>query len=126
MIYYLSRNSIGFPPVENADPDGFLAIGGDLRPERLLLAYKSGIFPWYSDESRISYQGSKILWWSPDPRFVLFPEKIHVSKSMKKVLKSGKYTVTINTAFPQVISRCRHEVRVHQEGTWITDDMEKA
>ena len=126
MIYYLSRNSIGFPPVENAEPDGFLAIGGDLRPERLLLAYKSGIFPWYSENSRISYQGSKILWWSPDPRFILFPEKLHVSKSMKKVLRSGKYTVTINTAFPQVISRCRHEVRVHQEGTWITDDMEKA
>jgi leucyl/phenylalanyl-tRNA--protein transferase len=126
MIYYLSKSSIGFPPVENAEPDGFLAIGGDLRPERLLLAYKSGIFPWYSEESRISYQGSKILWWSPDPRFVLFPEKLHVSKSMKKVLKSGEYTVTVNTAFPQVISRCRHEVRVHQEGTWITDDMEKA
>ena len=125
-MYFLSKSSIGFPPVEFAEADGCLALGGDLRPERLLLAYKSGIFPWYSDESRISYQGSKILWWSPDPRFVLFPDKIHISKSMKKVLAKKEYTVTVNTAFPQVISRCRHEVRVHQEGTWITDEMEKA
>lgn len=126
MIYYLSKKSIGFPPVEDAEPDGILAIGGDLRPERLILAYRSGIFPWYSDDSTVEYQGSKILWWSPDPRFVLFPDKLKVSRSMRKVIASGKYTVTINTAFPQVISRCRHEVRVHQEGTWITEDMEQA
>ncbi|HNZ54080.1 MAG TPA: leucyl/phenylalanyl-tRNA--protein transferase [bacterium] len=126
MIYALSPDILDFPPVEHSEPDGLLAIGGDLSPERLLLAYRSGIFPWYSENSKFNYLGNKILWWSPDPRFVIFPEKVHVSKSMGKLLKKGVFEITFNKAFPQVISRCRHEVRVRQEGTWITDEMEKS
>ncbi|MGI6395305.1 MAG: leucyl/phenylalanyl-tRNA--protein transferase [bacterium] len=126
MIYLLSPEVIAFPPVENADPDGLLACGGDLSPERLLAAYRSGIFPWYSDNSEFSYMGNKILWWSPDPRFVIFPEKVHVSKSMQKILKKERFKITINKDFPQVIRRCRTEVRARQEGTWITDLMEEA
>jgi len=126
MIYALSDEIISFPPVEHAEPDGLLAIGGDLSPERLLLAYRSGIFPWYSENSQFSYLGNKILWWSPDPRFVMFPKDVHISKSMQKILKKNIFNITINKAFPEVISRCRHEVRVRQEGTWITDEMENA
>lgn len=126
MIYVLSTENTNFPPVHLAEPDGLLAIGGDLSPERLLLAYRSGIFPWYSENSEFSYLGNKILWWSPDPRFVIFPDKVHISKSMQKILKKGTFEITVNKAFPQVISHCRHEVRIRQEGTWITDDMEHA
>lgn len=126
MICLLDPDSIEFPPVEFADTDGLLAIGGDLRPERLLNAYRNGIFPWYSEDSQFSYLGNKILWWSPDPRFVLFPDKVHISKSMNKILKKEMFKITINKAFPQVISRCRQEVRAKQEGTWITGQMEKA
>lgn len=126
MIYALSKDNINFPPIELAEPDGLLAVGGDLSPERLLLAYRSGIFPWYSENNSFSYLGNKILWWSPDPRFVMFPDKVHISKSMQKLLKKGIFEITINKAFPQVISRCRHEVRIRQEGTWITDGMERS
>jgi len=126
MICLLDPETIEFPPVEQADSDGLLAIGGDLSPERLLNAYRNGIFPWYSEDSQFSYLGNKILWWSPDPRFVLYPKKVHISKSMKKVLKNEQFRITINKAFPQVISRCRQEVRAQQEGTWITSLMEKA
>jgi len=126
MICLLDPETIEFPPIDLADSDGLLAIGGDLSPERLLNAYRLGIFPWYSEDSQFSYLGNKILWWSPDPRFILYPEKIHVSKSMKKVIKNEQFRITINKAFPQVISRCRQEVRAKQEGTWITSDMEKA
>jgi len=126
MIAVLPKHKYLFPPVESADPDGLLAIGGDLSPERLITAYRSGIFPWYSENTEINWLGSNILWWSPDPRFVLYPKKIHVSKSMEKILKKNKFTITINKAFPAVISRCRHEVRARQEGTWITPDMENA
>ncbi|MBR4490301.1 leucyl/phenylalanyl-tRNA--protein transferase [bacterium] len=126
MIYLLSQKKIGFPPVSEAEDDGLLALGGDLRPERLIQAYKAGIFPWYSEDSTLEYQGSKILWWSPDPRCVIFPEKVHISRSMRKILKSNVFKITVNKAFPKVISRCRHEVRTNQEGTWITDDMENA
>ncbi|HNW83778.1 MAG TPA: leucyl/phenylalanyl-tRNA--protein transferase [bacterium] len=126
MIYAISQNSIVFPPVENSEPDGLLAVGGDLNPERLLNAYRSGIFPWYSENSQFNYLGSKILWWSPDPRFVIFPEKVHISKSLQKTLNKGSFEITINKAFPSVISHCRHEVRIRQEGTWITDEMEYA
>lgn len=126
MIYALSADSISFPPVEHAEPDGLLAVGGDLSPERLLNAYRCGIFPWYSENSKLNYKGSRILWWSPDPRFVIRPENVHVSKSLKKVLNSGMFEITVNKAFPQVISRCRHEVRTRQEGTWITTEMEAA
>jgi leucyl/phenylalanyl-tRNA---protein transferase len=126
MIYALSTDTLSFPPVDHAEPDGLLAIGGDLSPERLLLAYRSGIFPWYSENSTFNYMGNKILWWSPDPRFVIFPEKVHVSKSMQKILKKGSFEITINKAFPKVIKHCRQEIRIRQEGTWITNEMEKA
>jgi leucyl/phenylalanyl-tRNA---protein transferase len=126
MISILPKNKYCFPPVESADSDGLLAIGGDLSPERLVSAYRSGIFPWYSENTEMNWLGSKILWWSPNPRFVLYPKKIHISKSMKKILKQERFQITINKAFPAVINRCRYEVRARQEGTWITEDMENA
>ena len=126
MISVLKPNSIEFPPIENAEEDGLLAVGGNLEPETLLKAYKNGIFPWYSEDSQFGYLENLILWWSPNPRFVLFPKKIHISKSMKKILNKKQFKITINKAFPQIISRCKQEVRAKQEGTWITDKMEKA
>jgi leucyl/phenylalanyl-tRNA---protein transferase len=109
------KKELYFPPIENATKEGIVAIGGYLTTERLLLAYKSGIFPWFSDED-------PIIWWSPDPRFVLFPDKIIISKSMKKILKKEIFKITIDTAFSDVIKMCR-EVRLKKEGTWITEDM---
>lgn len=108
-----------FPPVELADEDGLLAMGGDLSPERLLAAYRNGIFPWYNPSD-------PILWWCPDPRFVLFPDRLHISVSMKKFLKKTPFTFTINKAFSQVIHHCRHTYRPDQLGTWITNEMENA
>jgi leucyl/phenylalanyl-tRNA--protein transferase len=105
-----------FPPVGDALPDGLLAAGGDLSPERLLLAYRSGIFPWFSEDE-------PPLWWSPDPRFVLFPENLYVSKSMQKVLRSGQFEFRINSDFTNVINNCAQVSRKGQPGTWITDDM---
>lgn len=105
-----------FPPVGDALPDGLLAAGGDLSPERLLLAYRSGIFPWFSEDE-------PPLWWSPDPRFVLFPENLYVSKSMQKVLRSGQLEFRINSDFTGVINNCAQVSRKGQPGTWITDDM---
>lgn len=99
-----------------ADEDGFLAIGGDLSVERLMLAYKSGIFPWYSEEQ-------PILWWSPDPRFVLLPEKLKISKSMKQILRKEEFQVTYNKAFAEVIGICAKIPREGQDETWITQDM---
>jgi len=107
-----------FPPVELAEPDGLLAIGGDLSVERLLLAYRSGIFPWY--------EGDHILWWCPDPRFVLFPSELKVSKSMKQLIRKNVFDFTINKAFKEVIQECKKIKRSGQQGTWITDEMEKA
>lgn len=108
-----------FPDVENASEDGILAIGGDLSVARLLLAYRSGIFPWFeSDEP--------ILWWSPNPRFVLFPEKLKVSKSMRQVLRNKDFKVTINKDFKSVITACAEAKRQGQTGTWITENMIKA
>lgn len=115
---YLS-NKLEFPPIEQADADGLLAIGGDLSPERLLLAYKSGIFPWFNEDAMI-------LWWSPDPRMVLFPEKVKVSKSMRKVLASNQFKLTKNTCFSMVMDCCAQVKRKEQEGTWITSQMKKA
>jgi len=112
---YLSAE-IEFPNVTQATEDGLLAIGGDLSIERLLLAYKTGIFPWYNNEE-------PILWWSPDPRFVLFPEKLKVSKSMNKILNEGSFKVTINQDFLGVINACSKSKRDGQFGTWITDEM---
>lgn len=111
--------SIKFPPVENADEDGLLAIGGDLSVETLLTAYRSGIFPWYS-------KGQPILWWSPDPRFVILPGNLIVSKSMRKVLNSGEFEIRFNTSFEAVINECAKIKRQGQRGTWITDEMKQA
>lgn len=108
-----------FPPVHSANEDGLLAVGGDLSMDRLLLAYKSGIFPWFNDDALI-------LWWSPDPRMVLFPNKIKVSKSMRKVLRDGKLQLTQNTCFSEVLEYCANMERKGQEGTWITPKMKSA
>ncbi len=108
-----------FPPVEMANQEGLLAVGGDLSPERLILAYRNGIFPWFSEDSLI-------LWWSPDPRMVLFPSKVKVSKSMRNTLNRGIFTVTRDTAFEEVIDACSKAPRPGQHGTWITDKMKKA
>jgi leucyl/phenylalanyl-tRNA--protein transferase len=107
-----------FPPVNLAEPDGLLAIGGDLSPERLLFAYKQGIFPWY--------EGDYILWWSPDPRFVLVPGELKISKSMRTLLKKNTFDFTINKAFEKVIHECKNIKRPGQTGTWITDEVEMA
>lgn len=112
--FFLTKE-LKFPPIENATKEGIVAIGGDLSIERLLLAYKNGIFPWFSE-------GEPIIWWSPDPRFVLFPDELIISKSMKKLLKKEIYRITINKSFKEVISMCR-ECRINKEGTWITHDM---
>ncbi|WNH13706.1 leucyl/phenylalanyl-tRNA--protein transferase [Thalassobellus suaedae] len=113
---HLLTQDLCFPEVSQANEDGLLAIGGDLSVERLLLAYKLGVFPWYDSEG-------PILWWSPNPRFVLFPEKLKVSKSMKQVLRKTNYTVTVNKAFKTVITACSIAKREGQEGTWITNNM---
>lgn len=114
-MQYLTQD-IKFPDVNEATQDGLLAIGGDLSPERLLLAYSKGIFPWYEKDA-------PILWWSPDPRFVLFPEKLKVSKSMRQVMRNRNYKVTVNKDFKSVIQECSIVKRNGQEGTWITNPM---
>jgi leucyl/phenylalanyl-tRNA--protein transferase len=112
------NETLQFPPAEMADEDGLLAIGGDLSRERLLLAYRNGIFPWY--ENRY------ILWWCPDPRFVLFPSEIKISSSMKQLLKKHVFEFSVNRDFNGVISQCKAITRRGQEGTWITDEMRNA
>ena len=114
-MYFLSQK-IEFPDVSEASTDGLLAIGGDLSKERVLFAYSQGVFPWFQDED-------PILWWSPDPRFVLFPEELKVSKSMKQILKKNTFTVTENKAFNEVIENCSKAKRKGQHGTWITPEM---
>ena len=116
---HLLYHSTNFPSVELAGKDGLLAIGGDLSTDRLLSAYRSGIFPWYNE-------GEPILWWSPDPRFVLFPDKIKVSKSMQTVLNNGKFRFTINRAFREVIQSCKTVTRKNQDGTWISPAVQDA
>ncbi len=118
MIFRLGKRLL-FPDPALAEPDGLLAIGGDLSAERLLLAYNNGIFPWYSD-------GSPILWYSPHERFVLYPDELKVSKSMRQVLRSGKFSVTVNQCFELVISACSIVPREGQDGTWITAAMKNA
>lgn len=118
MSLFILDNTISFPPVHLAEPDGLLAIGGDLSPERLLLAYRSGIFPWY--------EGEHILWWCPDPRFVLFPGELKISKSIRPLLNRNAFDFTTNQAFDRVIHHCKETKRPGQEGTWITDEVEKA
>ncbi|MEM5563670.1 leucyl/phenylalanyl-tRNA--protein transferase [Psychroserpens sp. AS72] len=117
-MHFLS-NEIVFPDVSLASKEGILAIGGDLSPERLLLAYKSGIFPWFDDEE-------PLMWWSPDPRFVLFPEQLKISKSMKQVLRNTDFEITVNKDFESVISHCSKIKREGQKGTWITENMKSA
>ncbi len=119
MIIQLSEDKIWFPAPELANEDGLLAIGGDLSVQRLLLAYRSGIFPWFSE-------GDPILWYSPHDRFVLFPEKLKISSSMLKVLGSGNFRITCNEAFSEVINACANSIRKDQVGTWITDTMKSA
>jgi leucyl/phenylalanyl-tRNA--protein transferase len=116
---YILTDKIEFPAVDTATEDGLLAIGGDLSVERLLLAYKKGIFPWFEIDQ-------PILWWSPDPRFVLYPEDLKVSKSMRKLFRQNKFEVTYNQAFRQVIEACAVISRKDQDGTWITQHMMQA
>ena len=118
-VYLLNPGDDDFPPVEESEPDGLLAVGGDLHPKRLLTAYSLGIFPWYSD-------GLPILWHSPDPRFVLKPAEIHVPRSLKKVIHRGTYEFRMDSAFDQVIAGCAEAERPGQRGTWITDEMREA
>ncbi len=107
-----------FPPAELASPSGILAVGGDLSPERLILAYQEGIFPWYSE-------GEPIIWWSPDPRFVLFPGELYVSRSMRQVFRKGTFTITYDRSFREVVENCRQS-RKDKSGSWITDEMLEA
>ncbi len=116
---FLLSKEIVFPPVHLANKDGLLAVGGDLSVERLFLAYKSGIFPWYN-------QGEPIIWYSPDPRMVLFPEDLKISKSMKQVIRKNEFNVTFNQNFEEVISNCKTIEREGQGGTWITNEMQQA
>jgi leucyl/phenylalanyl-tRNA---protein transferase len=117
-MYYVSKK-LFFPPVSDANADGILAVGGDLSSERLQLAYKSGIFPWFQD-------GEPILWWSPNPRMVLFLDELIVSKSMRNILNRNIFKVTFNQNFRAVISNCQNINREGQNGTWITNDMIEA
>ncbi len=112
-------DEIVFPSPDLAEEDGLLAVGGDLGVERLLLAYSMGIFPWYSD-------GSPILWWSPDPRLVLFPEELKISRSLRQTLRKGIFQVTFDTAFEEVMRGCAEIRRKDGQGTWITEDMIEA
>jgi leucyl/phenylalanyl-tRNA--protein transferase len=119
MPVYALTSKLIFPDPGLANGDGLLAVGGDLSPERLLLSYSNGIFPWYSD-------GDPILWWSPDPRMVLFPDKFKVSKSLKQSLKHKNLNVMFDTAFEEVMDRCSKVPRFGQRGTWITKEMKEA
>jgi len=114
-MYFVTKE-LYFPPIEETSPEGILAVGGDLSPERLMLAYKSGIFPWFEDDE-------PILWWSPEERMVLFFENLKVSKSMRAILKKEEFKVTFNKDFKAVISNCQKIKRIGQNDTWITEDM---
>ena len=118
MIHFL-EDSIQFPDPTAAGPDGLLAVGGDLSPERLLKAYRSGIFPWFGD-------GDPLLWWSPDPRMVLVPSAFKPSKSLRKIIRDGIFTITQNRSFDEVIAACSTAPRPGQDGTWITPEMHSA
>lgn len=117
-MYQLTQD-LYFPPVQESNDDGILAIGGDLSPERLLLAYQSGIFPWFNDDE-------PIIWWSPSPRMVLFPDEFVVSKSMRNVLNQNIFKVTFNQNFREIISNCSRIKRDGQNGTWIHQNMIEA
>lgn len=117
-MLFMLNDDLVFPPVHLSEPDGLLALGGDLRTDRLILAYRNGIFPWY--------QGSEILWWCPDPRFVLFPAEFRASKQTMKMLEEKQYRFTVNQDFTSVIRHCKEISRPGQNGTWITDEVEAA
>ena len=118
-VYQLIPEISLFPPIEEAEDDGLLAVGGDLTKERLLGAYRRGIFPWYE-------VGQPILWWSPDPRLVLFPDELKISRSLRKVLRKEQFEIRFDTAFQEVIKSCA-DVRTKQgEGTWIIPEMQQA
>ena len=116
MPIFALNEKIEFPPVGLAERNGILAVGGDLSPQRLLLAYSLGIFPWYGS-------GEPLLWWSPDPRCVLFPENLHVSKRMERKLRSGNFILRSDTCFREVITSCAGIKRKHEKGTWINPDI---
>ncbi len=118
MIFRLNNRLI-FPDPQLAEEDGLLAVGGDLSAGRLMLAYQNGIFPWYSDDT-------PILWYAPHERWVIFPDELNVSKSMRQVLRSEKFEITTDQAFEQVIAACAAMPRKDQDGTWITNDMQQA
>lgn len=119
MPIYRLNEEILFPAPDQAEQNGLLAFGGDLGAERLLLAYRMGIFPWYGP-------GQPILWWSPDPRWIVEPEELHISRRLRQVLKKGVFRVTFDQAFKEVIHACAVVRRKGQRGTWITAEMEKA
>lgn len=120
MLTWLTRDDLTFPPLERAlrEPNGLLAVGGDLTADRLVAAYRHGCFPWYE-------KGQPILWWSPDPRMVLKPAELDLSRSLRKVMRQGRFTVTLNQDFPAVIRACAAP-RAYAEGTWITPAIEQA
>lgn len=118
MAIYALSDDLVFPNPELSEEDGLLAVGGDLSVDRLLVAYSNGIFPWYNKDE-------PILWWCPKPRFILKPEDIRISKSMKKIIKKGEFVVTFDNDFEGVISNCK-SMRENEEGTWITDEMMQA
>ncbi len=117
-VFQLPDKQIVFPDPALAEEDGLLAVGGDLRPERLVLAYSNGIFPWYSE-------GQPVMWWCPHERFIIRPENIHISHSLAKYMRKHEVRLVVNRDFPDTMHRCRMK-RENAEGTWITDDMEKA
>lgn len=120
MLTWLHRDDFGFPPLDAAlrEPNGLLAAGGDLSPERLVAAYRHGCFPWYQE-------GQPLLWWSPDPRMVLYPDELHVSRSLRKRIRQQTYRVTLDQAFERVMQGCAGP-RHYTDGTWITDAMQRA
>lgn len=118
-VYRLSEQYLIFPDPRKAHEDGILAVGGDLSPNRILLAYQEGIFPWFNEDD-------PIIWWSPDPRFVLFPEKLSIQKSMRPYLNKNIFKVTYNYDFPAVIDNCQKIYRKGQDGTWLSEEMKNA
>lgn len=117
-VYQLGKELV-FPSVKDAEPDGLLAFGGDLSQDRVLLAYKRGLFPWFSE-------GDPILWWSPDPRLVLYPEQFKISNSLGRIIRSNKFHIQYDTHFEEVVDKCKIVARKGQEGTWITKIMKEA
>jgi leucyl/phenylalanyl-tRNA---protein transferase len=118
MPLFILNNELVFPLRDQAEPDGLLAVGGDLSLQRLLLAYRNGIFPWY--------EGRHILWWCPDPRFVLFPSELKESKSMRQLIRRNSFDFRVDTDFRQVIGKCKTVARRGQESTWITEEVREA